>query len=44
MYFAENDLQADLDPAGIHQVLTENCNGQLCHTLGSLLLMLMFLV
>lgn len=24
----ESDLQADLDPAGIHQVLTEHCNRQ----------------
>lgn len=38
----ENDLQTDLDPAGIHQVLTEHCNRQLCHILSSLLLMLMF--
>lgn len=38
----ENDLQTDLDPAGIHQVLRERCNRQLCHTLSSLLLMLMF--
>lgn len=38
----ESDLQTDLDPAGIHQVLTRHCNRQLCHALGSLLLMLMF--
>lgn len=38
----ENDLQTYLDPAGIHQALTEHCNRQLCHTLSSLLLMLMF--
>lgn len=38
----ENDLPTDLDPAGIHQVLAELCNRQLCHTLSSLLLMLMF--
>lgn len=37
----ENDLQTDLDPVGIHQVLTEHCNRQLCHRLGCLLLMLM---
>lgn len=35
----ENDLQTDLDPAGIHQILAEHCNR---HTLSSLLLMLMF--
>lgn len=39
--FRENDLQADVPPAGIHQGLTENCNRGLCHRLGSLLLMLM---
>lgn len=37
----ENDLQTDVPPAGIHQGLTENCNGWLCHRLGSLPLMLM---
>lgn len=37
----ENDLQSDVPPAGLHQGLTENCNGWLCHRLGSLLLMLM---
>lgn len=36
----KNDLQTDLDPAGIHQVLTKRCNRQLCHRLSSLLLML----
>lgn len=38
----ENDLQTDLDPAGIHHILREHCNRQLCHILSSLLLMLMF--
>lgn len=37
----ENDFQKHLDPVEIHQGLTEHCNRQLCHRLGSLLLMLM---
>lgn len=37
----EYDLQTDVPPAGIHQGHTENCNGWLCHRLGSLPLMLM---
>lgn len=36
----EDDLQADLDPAGTHQVLTEHCNRQFRHTLSSVLLRL----